>query len=371
MIRNLLYSLCLHLFFILIIYSNSILYKSTKKFLNLSMDFIDVNENFIDKIKDNVNEKNKNILSLQEKIDLYKMLENSKKTKVSYGKLEDIKDQIKNKELKNAVAKNRKANINSKEILPPIANMITQNSTKVYVNENKLKKEQIAKIDKNNKIQKKIKEKKLKELKADNKKEEINDLDAFINNLDKPFTTQENLNQDNLQAEVVKEQDYVVSEIDELMGILDIPNLDEITNKLNESEILNLTVDSLFNAEDLKALEGVNKSKNNFFNLTPREKINIQKQIKICYKNAILETKKNSPLIMSVEISLNKMGKIDMKNIVFNLETNKNNTNINKNDYNITKNNIMRALSYCNPLRNLPVTKYSTWKNMNLIFNNN
>lgn len=371
MIRNLLYSLCLHLFFILIVYSNSLLYKSTKNFLNLSTDFIDINEETIDKIKKNVNDKNKNTLTLQEKIDLYKLIENNKKTKVSYGKLADVKDKIKNKELKNAINKNMKANTNVKAILPPTANMITQNTTKVYVAEKKLNQEQKEKIERHNKISNEIKEQKIKELKVGDKKEEIGDLDAFIDKLDQPFTTQEISKQDIAPAKVAEEKEYVITEFDELMGVLAIPNLDEITNKLNENEILDLSIDSLFNPEDLKSLESLNKNKNNFFNLSPREKLNIQKQIKICYKNAILETKKNSPLIMSVEISLNKMGKIDMKNLVFNLETNKNNTNINKNDYNITKNNIIRALNYCNPLRNLPVTKYNTWKNMNLLFNNN
>lgn len=364
MIRNLLYSISLHLFLMLVLYSNTILYKP-RKYLDLNTDYAkEMNEKELAKIKKNLSGKSKlSDLSLKQKIALYENYDKIKSVKtVDYNK---IKDSLKHNKVffrmdKSIGDKNNSvANISVRSE----RKIVKKESYKLYVDESKLTKKQIEDIKKQNETKNKIR-KNIKTANNDGNKvgtEKI-DLSTFLEDLNKDLVVVNDENNDRFEV-IDRNERKKMDEISEIMDIDDIEELMKIKDKISDEDINNI-----FTKEDYEKL--LNKT-TSVYELSFREKSNIQRQIRQCYKNAILKTQIKSSLVMSARISLAKNGQINMNNIVFKVVDEDNMDLIDKNAYSATIENIKLALVYCNPLRGLPVFKYNVWKNMNLTFNNN
>lgn len=393
MLRNLLYSISLHLLLILVMYTSTVLYKP-KRYLDLNAESIkEMGQTELKEIKKNLSNNSKfSKLTLKQKIDLY---ENYNKLKsIKTEKYEQIKDKLKDNIIfstKKEIPSNKTVINNTKDIEVPIVKtednlnkndyvVVEKESHKVYVSESNFTKEEIDKINQQNenkeKIRKQIKkvdavknEKQESKKQESNKKEVKTDLNDFIDSLDKDLAAINDENKKEFKVvdtsnTITNETMDNLAEINELMKIDNLDELIRLKDNVNSKDI-----EHIFTKEDYEIM--ANNNKNSIYELSFREKSNIQKQIKICYKNAVLKTQKSSSIVMSAKISLDKSGQIDMNNIIFEIQNEENVGDIDKNNYFITVENIKLALVYCNPLRGLPTFKYNIWKNMNLTFNNN
>ena len=95
-------------------------------------------------------------------------------------------------------------------------------------------------------------------------------------------------------------------------------------------------------------------------------KRNIQRQIKGCYKMAILRSKKDSKAVVALTVNIEKNGIVNMSNIKVNLVADDF-----ENGYEIAVDNAKSALVFCSPLRGLPAGKYKTWRQMTFVFDSN
>lgn len=376
MIRNLLYSLSLHLLIMLLLYSNTILYKPQKA-LNIDMDVIEkTDKDLIKKISRNLpansnNKRNIANLSINDKLKLYEKLDKLKKLEISSVNYNDFKNYVK----QNASLNSNKTNTQPISDTSSTSIVVEKESHKVYVEEKNFTNEQIVKIEEQNKRKEKIREKILENSNTEQKiaEKETKTFDNLVEDLDKPIKTVDSEIDNEINPEqknnLLEKVDIQNEEMNELASLLGNDGRDEIERleKILENED---KIENIFTKEDYEKLANSQDSKtNSIYELTFREKLNIQRQIKTCYKNAIMKTRKNSPLAISTQISLSQNGQINLKNVVFNIENESNINNIDDNDYNIAVNNVKLTLIYCNPLRNLPKFKYNIWKNMNLIFN--
>jgi len=101
-------------------------------------------------------------------------------------------------------------------------------------------------------------------------------------------------------------------------------------------------------------------------NLSPREKFNIQSQLRRCYKKAVDENKPQIKINVTIIAQLNKNGDINshLENII---DQNRYN-NPQEINYKMAIDNVRKAINMCSPLRNLPVDKYDIWKEVSLKF---
>ena len=137
MIRNFLYSVSLHLFILVLLYSKSILYKNNN-YLNLNTSAsISVSDELLNKIK---NSKSSNEylsnLSIDKKIELYERLQKLKSVKITSAKY---------KEVRKYLMKNK--NIVVSDLYNQKNNSISNNKEQTIVNNNQ---KEISKIPKNN-----------------------------------------------------------------------------------------------------------------------------------------------------------------------------------------------------------------------------
>ena len=116
---------------------------------------------------------------------------------------------------------------------------------------------------------------------------------------------------------------------------------------------------------NLKAFKKVDENDNGS-SLSIRETINIQSQIKMCYKRAIEESGFESKIKIIIKINISKDGYIE-NDLDEMIDLDKYNNPVFK-DYKIIIDNIKRALELCSPLRNLPNEKYQSWKEIILQF---
>lgn len=377
MLRNLLYSLSLHLFVFLLLYSDTILY-GTERTLDLAAgQKRDMEIDKLYKIKNHLFDGNKlRTLTLKQKIDLYENYDKIKSIKTA--KYNEIKNRLKdnmvfstkeniNKEAK--MVQNDNA-VDANVINKNNYNIVTKEHHNIYVDESKLTKEQIKKIDEQNKLKEKIRE----QIKTDTdnrnvqaRKEDDSEqmsLDELLDNLDKSLIVVNDKTKQDFTVVDTKNKNAStdLKEIADLMKIDDIDKLIEAKDNITNNDVY-----TIFTKEDYNIMS---QTKSSIYELSFRERSNIQKQIMTCYKNAILKTRKNSSIVMSARIKLDKNGQIDINDITFEIEEEQNIKDIDKNEYFTTIENIKLALVYCNPLRGLPNYKYNIWKNMNLIFNN-
>ena len=373
MIRNLLYSISLHLFLILVLYSNTVLYKPQKSLdLSTNNGYIKkIDEEKLAKIKKNLSGKSKlSGLTLKQKINLYE----------NYDRIKSIKavdyNRIKNDLKRNKVFRGTGSKGTSKTIVNEVAtskeisninsasgdyNRVEKESYNLYVAESDLTNEQIEAIKKQNEIKKEIR----KEIKTTgsnvSKKAEKADLNKMLNSLDKDLVVVNDTNNEKYEVVSEGEQSYM----GELTDIMEIEDIDELM-KLKDS-ISDEDVNNIFTKEDYSILSDKTVS---IYELSFREKSNIQRQIRQCYRNAVLKTQVKNSLVMSAKISLSKNGQINMNDIVFKIVDEDNLDSIDNDAYISTVENIKLALVYCNPLRGLPSFKYNVWKNMSLTFDN-
>ena len=132
------------------------------------------------------------------------------------------------------------------------------------------------------------------------------------------------------------------------------PIINEKNKEENSLNILNLKAIKNINNEDLGS------------SLSARETINIQSQIKMCYKRALEESgfESQTKIVIKIEISIDGYIENDLDDSI---DFEKYNNPAFK-DYKIIIDNVKRALELCSPLRNLPKEKYDSWKEVSLQF---
>lgn len=334
MLRNLLYSFCLHIMFLLIlIFNNDINSLFNKKAVNINS--LNISSDFLK--KNDVKSTNINYysnLSLNEKIELYKIAKENgydPETSNEYS-TEDVKEAIQEKVLSYAS--------NDEYIL-----YLGPTDYKRYVE--KLNRENSQAL-----------ENIIADISSNNKENNVDNLDTFIDKtiVDKPITnnkTATNIDKTiniDTQKTVIKPNKTVVK-----------------TSNKKTTKLLNIDPDKIFTKNDIKQIkEIIKKESNSEVSLSVRERVNIQNQLIACYKNALIQTTIPSKVPVSVTINLFPNGIINTKEINFKIIDDDN--LFTEKDYNETINNAKIALAYCNPLRNLPTNKYTSWQNINFIF---
>lgn len=103
--------------------------------------------------------------------------------------------------------------------------------------------------------------------------------------------------------------------------------------------------------------------------LSVREKLNIQSQLKRCYRKAILENNSPSTMKVMIRVKISQDGYIE-SNLEASVDAKRYN-DPKELKYKIAIDNAKRALDICSPLRNLPTDKYDVWKEVILDFDEN
>lgn len=388
MLRNLLYSLFFHIVFISLIVLSTMDFSRetpTTQATPLTISFL--NENSIEEIKDiKAKKENENVkdLTLEEKIDLYNKVKN----------LENLQQKaIYEKSDKKQKKSNEKTiSLNSSE-----ENEFEYYYTPIYVAESKINTEEKRKLIENRikreELRKKMKEKnivpkvdvasmkqiqKLEDIikisqkplvvKKKDKKEEVKD-NVKLNDK-KELLASNNVSTDKQNEVVEDKKDSLIEEnvYDESLNVDEVITSIAISNNQIDQKFENVKSDEIFNSEDIKKLKEIDENKaDTKYMLSLREKINIQRQIKGCYKMAILRSKKDSKAIVGLTVNVAKDGIIDMHNI----KVNKIVDNFNTEGFDTALENAKSALVFCSPLRGLPSGKYKTWRYMTFIFDSN
>lgn len=101
-------------------------------------------------------------------------------------------------------------------------------------------------------------------------------------------------------------------------------------------------------------------------NLSAREKLNIQNQLKRCYNQAVAGTTLGIDIMISIRVKIDKDGYInsDLDKII-NVDRYNDPDDLN---YKSAIDNARRTINLCSPLRNLPLSKYDIWKEVTLDF---
>jgi colicin import membrane protein len=101
--------------------------------------------------------------------------------------------------------------------------------------------------------------------------------------------------------------------------------------------------------------------------LSAREKLNIQSQLRRCYKMAINEAQLDGKIKVIVKVQIDRDGIIDFPFDQM-VDSNRYN-NPTEIDYKKVVDSVRKAVDFCSPLRNLPPEKYDAWKDVVLEFN--
>lgn len=182
-----------------------------------------------------------------------------------------------------------------------------------------------------------IAEKKIPEFKEEEKLEEKQD--EAIKAKEDPV---KNKNQDDSAKDVAKKE--------ENLGAKQKSNEEQQENKQQSS-----AAEKVDSAADLDSI-----------NLSAREKLNIQSQLRRCYKRAIDESGIKNKIKISVQLHVSEDGYIDSNlDEITDKELYKNTANT---AYKNAIESVRRAIELCNPLRNLPLDKYEIWKDETLEF---
>lgn len=388
MLRNLLYSLFFHIVFIALLVLSTMDFSRetpTTQATPLTISFL--NENSLEEIKDiKAKKENESVkdLTIEEKIDLYNKVKN----------LENLKQKgiYEKSDKKQKKSSEKTISLNSSE-----ENEFEYYYTPIYVAENKINTEEKRKLIENRikreELRKKMKEKnivpkvdvasikqiqKLEDVikisqkplvvKKKDKKEEVKD-DIKLN--DKQELLASNDISTNKQNEVIEDKnDSLVEEnaYEESLNVDEVITSITIANNTIDEKYKDIKIDEIFNSKDIKKLKEMDENKaDTKYMLSLREKINIQRQIKGCYKMAILRSKKDSKAIVGLTVNVAKDGIIDMHNI----KVNKIVDNFNTEGFDTALENAKSALVFCSPLRGLPSGKYKTWRYMTFIFDSN
>lgn len=414
MLRNLIYSFCCHILFIAFLFIST--FEFTEKISNtkatpLTISFINDNSiEDLEKVKTGQEDERVKDLKLEEKVELYNKIKNQEEiqkeiekiaqndTNTDQNILNDVNDNnVNNNDDDNNNMKensqsqslqNNKNTENDDEIVE--LNEFNYYNTPVYVAEEKVNTEEKRKLIEN-RIKKEELRKKIKERNAipDINFEDlrqIQDMNSIVKLSLKPLhiakeknekrlsETNNSSEENNVVASKEDKQDDIltnnisggngeetISDVDKMALELDIKNntIDEKYAGLNEKNI--------FNKEDIEKLKEIEEEKNDKkYSLSLREKRNIQRQIKGCYKMAILRSKKDSKAVVALTVNIEKNGIVNMNNIKVNMVVDDF-----ENGYEIAVDNAKSALVFCSPLRGLPAGKYRTWRQMTFVFDSN
>ena len=249
--------------------------------------------------------------------------------------------------------------------------------TPVYVAENKVNTEEKRKLIENRlkkqELRKKIKEKNIIPKVDTENMRQLKSINDIVKISQKPLVVKRDKKKEkNLEKEKEMVGNNVIAKNNnEDNSSLDVNELiTEISladNKL-DAKYEGLNENQIFSEEDYKKLKEIEDNKaDTKYMLSLREKRNIQRQIKGCYKMAILRSKKDSKAIVALTIKVEQDGIINMNSI----KVNKIVDNFDKDGFDIAVENAKSALVFCSPLRGLPIGKYKTWKQMTFVFDSN
>lgn len=392
MLRNLIYSFCFHVLFVALLFIST--FEFTEKItLNkatpLTIGF--VNENAIDdleKIEAKKEDDRVKDLKLEEKIELYNKIKNRKEIQKENEKLnlnkeiENIKLNTNNeRQVKDNKEKEKKPNKKEEE------NSVEENEfsyyiTPIYVAEYKINTEEKRKLIENRikreELRKAIRERNavpsldFEEIKKMQTIEEIvkisqKPLVVAKAKKDKKIEQEKAQNAEKTNEKVEENKDENNEQNDNSVSVDQMALEIKAINNVIDKKYDNLSEENIFNKEDIEKLKEINDTKNDTkYMLSLREKRNIQRQIKGCYKMAILRSKKDSKAIVALTVNIEKDGIVNMNNIKVNMVADDF-----ENGFEIAVDNAKSALIFCSPLRGLPAGKYKTWKQMIFVFDSN
>lgn len=372
MIRNLLYSLSLHIFFIILLFFNDSINDIINKEIT-EINVLNIDSNFLK--ENNIKTTDEDLfpdLSLEDKINLYKMSKNKNNLKKSKNVSSNTTSNISLKK----IIKNNDVIINDKYVL-----YLGPSDYKKYIkkqqediNRKKQQEEQAIKENLNNIITniedniEKTEKEKILETKEEEKEKQEDNINKILSQIDIGNNKEEFIVKDN-KVQDVKVEDSG-AELNNY-NIVQQPEVEEqevkedtvVEDKVN---LLNINADKIFTKKDIREIKKAIEKESGSNVLSIRERMDIQNQLISCYKNAIVQTGKNSLIQTSVTIQLFVNGIINTKEIAIKVIDDEN--KFSNEDYEIAINNAKIALAYCNPIRNLPATKYQYWKNINFIF---
>lgn len=392
MLRNLIYSFCFHVLFVALLFISTFEFTekiTLNKVAPLTIGF--VNENAIDDLeKIEVKKEDERVkdLKLEEKIELYNKIKNRKEIQKENEKFnfnkerESIKSNTNNeKEVKDNKEKEKKSNKKEEE------NNIKENEfsyyiTPVYVAEYKINTDEKRKLIENRikreELRKAIKERNavpsldFEEIKQMQTIEEIvkisqKPLVIAKAKKDKKIEQEKAQNAEKTNEKVEENKDENNEQNDNSVSVDQMALEIKAINNVIDKKYDNLSEENIFNKEDIEKLKEINDTKNDTkYMLSLREKRNIQRQIKGCYKMAILRSKKDSKAIVALTVNIEKDGIVNMNNIKVNMVADDF-----ENGFEIAVDNAKSALIFCSPLRGLPAGKYKTWKQMTFVFDSN
>lgn len=310
-----------------------------------------LDKKLIDEIEDNLGKKSKfSDLSIGEKLILYKIVKEKKAGEFSEGVMPiDIK-------------------VSDEEV--DSDNKFYYFAKSVFIDGKELLDEEAIRIQKDNLIKNKI-----RELIREYGKEA-----NFVKNVDVRNLTQEQLLKIIRQPVVVENKNtgesILVRDLDEVTfdNLNKILVLDSdavvISGKsfFKKTDLDDVKMNEIFTEDDLdKLIEGYDLGqKLKSYTLSSRERMNIQRQIKSCYKRAILKSGFDSKAVINVGFELDREGYIDMHSVKIKKDYEEG--KYSSREFKTASENAKTALVFCNPLRNLPATKYMMWNTITLTF---
>ncbi|MDR3289928.1 MAG: hypothetical protein LBT02_01445 [Rickettsiales bacterium] len=325
MFRNLIYSFVIHIILFGFLFLSIIdIIKTRSKVSLVSQEEITpkllgiIDNEIINEIKpSNIINVDVTNMTIEQKLDLYRKIKNQQKVNKALSKYEA----------------NGGNTIETENVFSNVENVFSYYYTPIYVVEYKLtesEKEIFTKDhEKKEEIRKRIRQQKIVPQYIENDEKNFKNIQEALAMARKP-----------LQMESKKNNNEI----------------EEKYKNINENEI--------FTKQDLAKLKELLANENNRITLTLRERQNVQQQIKSCYKMAITKSKKNSLNAVDLVVNISENGIIDLKNITIIDEKE-------TEDYQIAFENAKTALIFCNPLKNLPLNKYSIWKKMSFTFDSN
>lgn len=364
MLRNLIYSFCFHILFIALLFVSTFEFAEKivlNKITPLTINFINDNIiNSLEKTKSKSEDERVKKLKLKEKIDLYNKVKNEKKIQE--------KNENKNKKLSKNNNYNDEQNEFSYYITPIyVAEDKFDTEEKRKLIENRIKREELRKAIKKRNTIPEIDFEKLNQIQSIKKIVKISQKPLIIAKAKKEKIEKEknNFNDVEKNKENIKKENNV-----------DINNSNDIEKMALEIDVKNNTIDkkydgldknNIFSEEDIDKLKEINDNKTDTkYMLSLREKRNIQRQIKGCYKMAILRSRKDSKAIVALTVNIEKNGIVNMNGIKVNMIAD----DFEK-GFEIAIDNAKSALIFCSPLRGLPAGKYKTWRQMTFVFDSN
>ncbi|MDR1498760.1 MAG: hypothetical protein LBS34_00540, partial [Rickettsiales bacterium] len=302
MVRNLLYSICLHLlFFLLFFFSDNISRNLGKEATNI--ETLNVNETFLDNNIVSTKDDFYPELTLEEKVNLYELSKKYYDKNKSFSDIEDIKN------ISETGSEQRNVETNfvpTKSVTNTYVDVLYLGPTdySIYVKreEDRKKAEESSKLDS---LVTTVNEENDKQTQNNAGISNRNEVEINHNIDSKIRKILEKTDLNRLKKEIKKQEREGEKEITVVK--------EDKEDKGDKQNHLNIDINKIFTREDLKKMREILKSRNDELSLSMREKISIQNQLIVCYKNAMVQTGRNSKVPVSTTIQLFKDGIINNK----------------------------------------------------------